>query len=350
MPAPTKVVLQGGNFQDAEGNLLALGTLRMELVQDEQLSSDTGQICSGITLQIKLDSSGDVAASPVQSVWPTDVMTPAGASYTVWGYSAAGQLVWGPNYGLLVPSGATFDTGTWIPNTTGGGSGSSGGGITLQTNEVNNGNQQLLDLHAGSNITLVDNGSGRVTISASGGAAGDVFFGGQTINPGMLQGPGNVTVHSTDGELGVCILNLDAEYTINDIVTTWATKGGIPGNTALVGIYSSDGNTLLLDCGTGFDLSNGSVPVSAKVALSSPVILAPGSYLFVWGCHGSAFTNQVSWYHDQDSAIANALNQTAKVFIGTAANSITVGGRLPATLGALTPASAPMALPGFAFI
>lgn len=44
-----------------------------------------------------------------------------------------------------------------------------GAGITeVQTNEVPNGDQALLDLHAGANISLVDNGAGRVTIAATG--------------------------------------------------------------------------------------------------------------------------------------------------------------------------------------
>lgn len=41
--------------------------------------------------------------------------------------------------------------------------------LALQVNEVPNGSQILLDLHAGTGITLTDNGSGRVTIAASGG-------------------------------------------------------------------------------------------------------------------------------------------------------------------------------------
>lgn len=49
-----------------------------------------------------------------------------------------------------------------------GGSGT-GFGITLQTNGVNNGVQSLLNLVAGSNITITDNGDGSVTFDATGG-------------------------------------------------------------------------------------------------------------------------------------------------------------------------------------
>jgi hypothetical protein len=51
-----------------------------------------------------------------------------------------------------------------------GGSGSGGGGILLETNGVVNGDQTLLNLQEGANITLVDNGFGTVTISVTGGA------------------------------------------------------------------------------------------------------------------------------------------------------------------------------------
>jgi hypothetical protein len=169
MSAPSKVQLVGGNFQDAEGNVVANGKLRLELVQDEQLSSSTGQICGGIDLSLSLDNYGCVngtsgdGGSP-QYVWPTDVMAPSGASYTAWVYTANGQLAWGPNYNLLVPSGGPFDVDTWLPNPASPSSAS--GGITLQTNGTNNGSQQLLDLQQGTGVTLINSG-GQVTISAS---------------------------------------------------------------------------------------------------------------------------------------------------------------------------------------
>jgi hypothetical protein len=51
---------------------------------------------------------------------------------------------------------------------------SSGGGssILLQTNGVNNGSQSTLNLKAGTNITLSDDGVGGVTITSSGGGGG----------------------------------------------------------------------------------------------------------------------------------------------------------------------------------
>ena len=156
--------LINGNFADAEGNPVALGYIIMQLNQDAQ-SSLTSQVVGGRTIKITLDASGN--ADTGQYVWPNTALNPNTTFYIVNVYTAAGQLVWGPNY-MLVNTTPTFDLDGWVPNQVGSG-GAPVGSITLQTNEVNNGSQQLLDLHAGSNITLTDNGSGRVTIDAVGG-------------------------------------------------------------------------------------------------------------------------------------------------------------------------------------
>ena len=112
----TKTELIGGNFQDAAGNLLAFGYLRLRLNTDEAVVG-VGQIVSGIVIQINLDGNGVVVAG--QYVWANDVMTPVNNYYVVTGYTAAGQIAFGPNNQQVVSGGvggSTFDTGTWIPN------------------------------------------------------------------------------------------------------------------------------------------------------------------------------------------------------------------------------------------
>src|ERR1700687_4461161 len=126
-------------WQDEQGNVLALGRIVFEASGDA-LVSGTGELCAGIKGALTLDSNGQVAASPAQYMWPTDQMVPSGITYTVWVYTEQGQLAWGPNYGLTVPSGAgSFDLCTWVPNQIGSSSGASAGSLTLQTNGVNNG-------------------------------------------------------------------------------------------------------------------------------------------------------------------------------------------------------------------
>jgi hypothetical protein len=53
-----------------------------------------------------------------------------------------------------------------------GGTGAGGTGVILETNGVLNGDQTLLNLQQGANITIVDNGFGEITISATGGGGG----------------------------------------------------------------------------------------------------------------------------------------------------------------------------------
>lgn len=58
-----------------------------------------------------------------------------------------------------------------LQDTTGG----EGGGIELKTNGVANGSQSLLNLMAGTNVTLTDDGVGSVTINANGGGSSERF-------------------------------------------------------------------------------------------------------------------------------------------------------------------------------
>jgi hypothetical protein len=166
---PTKVQLTGGSFQDSEGNLLALGYLKMKLNQDESITG-VGQVCSGIEITINLDASGVVVASPAQSVWGNDQMSPINSYYRVTGFTAKGQPAWGPNNQQVNGSGGTFDVGTWVPNQVI--SWSPGLQMpTLQVNEVNNVLQSKLDLKNTATVTWVDDGNGSVEATASGGAS-----------------------------------------------------------------------------------------------------------------------------------------------------------------------------------
>ena len=112
---PNTVQLIGGNFQDSEGNPLANGYLELKLNQDA-LVTGVGNICSGITITILLDVNGTVISSPAQYVWANDQMLPVNSYYRVTGFTAAGQMAWGPNNQQILGSGGTFDVGTWVPN------------------------------------------------------------------------------------------------------------------------------------------------------------------------------------------------------------------------------------------
>ncbi len=103
-----------GNFQNPAGNPLANGYLLMHLSQDGQVNG-TSQITSGAKIKILLDSSGNIITSPLQSVWPNDVITPSTTTYTVTAYSASGQLVWGPNSVQVLSTPSPYQVGVWNP-------------------------------------------------------------------------------------------------------------------------------------------------------------------------------------------------------------------------------------------
>jgi hypothetical protein len=142
----------------------------MQLNQDESVNDS--QVCSGIIIKIALDSNGNVASSSStpaasnQYVWGNDQMLPVNSYYKVTGFNAKGQIAFGPNNQQVTGNGGTFDVGAWTPNSVISWT-PSPQQISFQTNETLNGSQLLLDLHAGTNVTLTDNGFGRVTVAVA---------------------------------------------------------------------------------------------------------------------------------------------------------------------------------------
>ena len=209
--ATTKTAITGGVFQDSEGNPLSLGYLVFELNQDSSVSG-VGNVCSGITITVPLNSAGSVASSPTTLIWATDVLSPVNAFYKVTGFTAQGQPAWGPNNQQITSGGVgggTFDLGTWVPNQVFSWTPSIQP-LTLKTGGVLNGSQSLLNLVAGSNLTAVDNGSGTVTLAVT-GITGITLKTGGTLNGSQVllnlvastgislvdNGSGTVTVTNT---------------------------------------------------------------------------------------------------------------------------------------------------------
>jgi hypothetical protein len=326
MSAPTKVQLIGGNFQDAMGNVLAEGSLTMELVQDEQLSSSTGQVCGGIKITIPLDEEGNVfgtsgdESEPDQYVWPTDVMTPSGASYTVWGYTAEGELAWGPNYNLLVPSGATFDVDNWVPNSTGGNSGGNTSGVTFQVEGVNTALQNLVNFESTDNsVTITDEGNGSINFQAAGGGpAASLPF---ATPPTSLSSQGAAVGQGGNGVLSLFFLNLPYEITFSNI--SWFSQTGDNGtDLSDIGIYSvasvsATSGTLVAHIGPTTGIGSSSTNTVAIV--EGTVTLPAGLYLFATlSNHGAGFSI--------DYAVPNQLGYAwSTVATGS-------GGTLPASI------------------
>jgi hypothetical protein len=106
--------ISGGAFQDSSGNLLANGYLIMKLSQDGVVNTNT-MVCAGYEITVPLDVNGNVLPFSDIVVWPNDVITPSGTFYTIYAYSANGQLVWGPNYAQILSTPSPFNLGSITP-------------------------------------------------------------------------------------------------------------------------------------------------------------------------------------------------------------------------------------------
>lgn len=163
--------LTGGNFQDANGNVLAYGYLTLKLSQDGNVSG-VGNICSGVTITIQLDVNGNVASltspTPVanQYVWANSNIAPINTYYKVTGYTQEGQRAFGLN-NQQVAAGATFNVGTWVPNSVISWF-PNPQSLTLEINGTPASSQIIQNLEAGTNITITDEGNGNIQITASG--------------------------------------------------------------------------------------------------------------------------------------------------------------------------------------
>lgn len=161
----TKVQLIDGQFQDSAGNPLSGGYLEFELSQDGAVNGSI-QVAAGSVLTAPLDSNGNINEASNFSLWPNDAITPANTFYNVSAYTEGGQLVWGPNSQQVFSTPNPYNIGVWVPGVVN--TSENLEGILLQTDGVNNTSQVKLNLTAGTNITLVSDSSGDVSISSLG--------------------------------------------------------------------------------------------------------------------------------------------------------------------------------------
>lgn len=373
MSSPVQLI--NGGFQDAEGNPLDGGYLEFELNQDSSVNGLN--ICAGVTIKILLDTNGDVATSPsAQNMWGNDVLSPINSYYRVTGFSAKGQICWGPNNQQVVGNG-TFDLSTWIPNqvfswtppiTS----------IELETDGTPNTVQTLLDLESGTNITLTDNGDGSVTIDSSAtgfilkvngtqkaptphstinlsngfgitltdDGSGDIRFDGlnyKAANPGWFLGGQSYApiADNTGGFFGTNVvyaveLFLDAAYTLSSMAAFCITGSN---GAFTAGLYDSTGAKIVDAGANAFSLAGSQRYL--HVALTGNQV-GPGKVYFAFaaptGANGSLLCHvPEQWLTQLLNGIDLVNPQSGPTRIGTAANALVGGNALPATLGALTP-------------
>lgn len=361
-----KVQLTGGSFQDSEGNLLASGYLLMKLNQDETVVG-SGQVCSGIEIKILLDANGVVVASPAQSIWGNDQMVPVNSYYRVSGYTASGQLAWGPNNQQVIGNGGTFDVGTWVPNSVlswfpgvqvpelevnstpnvdqnllnlidtatiswtdhGNGSvsaASSATALSLKTNGTTNGSQSLLNLKQGTNMTITDDGVGGITFASAIPTQTGFFYVGKDTGLAVTGTATNIQQNAGAGTISFMMFELLAARQFQTL--TAECTSGDAGKIFAAAIYDSTGATKLGDFGT----QSMTTPAVFTLSMGSPLTLAAGQYLFACG-HTSGIAVAFRPTYNTGSGVAGVFNaNTTK--IGIATNLVISG--MPSSLGSLT--------------
>lgn len=134
-----------------------------------------------------------------------------------------------------------------------------GGSITLKTNGVNNGSQTILNLKAGTNMTITDNGSGQVTFDASGGAGSGIVRSVSTISTPTTAGSSAAT---------------DYVYFVSG--TTTITLPTAVGNTNRYTVKNVGSNTVTIAT-TSAQTIDGSSTASLPVANTSLDLVSDGS-------------------------------------------------------------------------
>jgi hypothetical protein len=104
--------IDGGAFQDMEGNTLAFGFITMQLSQECSETVDPGIVGSANTITIPLNAQGNIAGTV--SVWPNNQLTPSTSFYTVNAYTYQGVQAWSSPQNVTVPSTPSpYNVGNW---------------------------------------------------------------------------------------------------------------------------------------------------------------------------------------------------------------------------------------------
>ncbi len=212
---PTKGAMQFGfhiMFADIPRDKETKAEYQREVISDcVRLGQDLiAEITNGLVLfGFNVQMIGDVVFEPFMEEQKNTV---TGVAFTIklevpWDWSACDiPAVW------AVGGESTGGSGTPV-------------GILLQVNNVNNVVQSELDLVAGENITLTDNGNGSVTIDASGG--GTAFYAALEFNTNHSTAQGNpYLIGNTvwyNGNVYTCIANNDAILPTNTLY--WTLQG-----------------------------------------------------------------------------------------------------------------------------
>lgn len=204
--------------------------------------------------------------------------------------------------------------------------GGGGSSLELEVNDVPNVDQTILNLVDSASVSWVDNGDGSVSATASSSSLGSAAY---MISAGSLIIPeftGTAAITSAGDRVRVFKFSLLSQLTF-----TQCSVREISGASHFsFGVYSLLGNKII---DSGVFTGSGGSPAN-YTNIFSPVTLVPGIYYFAQTADNSASNPSTSCITIGGSG-ASAINVGTGIIWGKAANS-SVAGVLPSTLGAIT--------------
>ena len=178
------------------------------------------------------------------------------------------------------------------------------------------------------------------------------YFLGLSGNTSMLSGPFWASSFAETAMLAantVYCLRIMLSYRVK-VATIYGVIGatGAAGKLVGYGIYSSDGNTLILDSGP---LSTTNANTVVSKTLTTPTSIGPGAFIYAACCDSvtpifPGFVQSAAAGAGSNSNLL--LNAGADDIIGSAANA-SVAGQLPTTLGTITALATAVVMPSAKF-
>jgi hypothetical protein len=338
------IAISGGNFQDAEGNALAGGSLILQLNNDAVVLG-TGQVVSKLPLVITLDENGN---APSTDIWFNDQLSPSGTVYIATLFSASSQPVWSAAQNWSFTGGSPINLNTMVPTVSSVTyvspqvlgitiSGVPTAGEVLVSTGTNSAGWQT-----GIPATFLQ----LVSISATAPAAGDVLTA-TSATAAQWQVPAYAPVTSVFGRVGA-VIAASGDYSVSQITgaapaasptfTGTATIANMSISGTLTDVTSSVGTSgqVLSSTGTGVEWVNSVTSVGLS-GTSGQITVTGTTPITSTGSWTLSLPNAVTLGVASSAAGSLILAQTngfATTIIGAATANWTL--KLPTTAGTNT--------------
>lgn len=204
----------------------------------------------------------------------------------------------------------------------------------LQTNGVNNTSQTILNLIAGTNVSLVADGAGGVTINAVLNATTFInppawWMSGDGSNYSFTASNGTFGATGTANQVRFWMVRIPYNIVIKNY-SLWVSTA-VAASVSGFAVYNATGTLKY----ASWDNINTATGNAKSLTLSTPITLSPGIYLFACATSTASTVSSQSGYQEQGIVEASQPWNVITPRSGVASNPM-VAGVMPATLGTLS--------------